>query len=221
MKGVFLFLFLNCIQHSLTSNITNGNASHTGDAFERIDGGLLKSVFDRLSHLEEKVIRLEDDNSMLKKTLANLVMPPEDSGSASAFVPESTAFYAYMSATVNNINAHEIILFDVEVTDTMSNYNPKDGMFTASVGGVYVFTITIHSFTNSFINAEIIVNGDVKGVANADSEEISDIHSSSATCVVQMAAGEHAFVRRGINSRSVIVSVDGWGRSTFSGWLLN
>ncbi|WAR16242.1 hypothetical protein MAR_030836 [Mya arenaria] len=133
--------------------------------------------------------------------------------------PETIAFYAYLGGNVN-LNEHAVIMFNVEETDTRNSYNIHNGTFTAPVSGVYVLSITIYSGTNSYVGAEIIVNNDIKGEAFADAQEIGDTHSASATIVVQMTAGQYAYVRRGQSSLSVMWSHASRGRSSFSGWLL-
>ncbi|WAQ99112.1 hypothetical protein MAR_023485, partial [Mya arenaria] len=82
-------------------------------------------------------------------------------------------------------------------TDTVNSYDTTNGMFTAHVDRFYFLAITIHSAVNSYVGAEIVVNGVVKGEAFADSEEIADTHSSSAMTIVRMSAREEAYVRRG------------------------
>ncbi|WAR10016.1 hypothetical protein MAR_035092 [Mya arenaria] len=74
--------------------------------------------------------------------------------------------------------------------------------------------------TDVNLNSHDVIKFDVEGEAFADSEEITDTHSSSATTVVQMAAGDQAWVRRGADSQSVLWSHPSRGRSTFTGWLL-
>ncbi|WAQ99111.1 hypothetical protein MAR_023484 [Mya arenaria] len=119
------------------------------------------------------------------------------------------------------LSDNEIIKFDIEETDTVNSYDTTNGMFTAHVDGFYFLAITIHSPGNIYVGAEIVVNGVVKGEAFADSEEIADTHSSSAMTIVQMSAGEKAYVRRGSDSQSGLWSHASRGLSTFSGWLLN
>ncbi|XP_052797106.1 complement C1q-like protein 2 isoform X1 [Mya arenaria] len=137
---------------------------------------------------------------------------------AASHVPKT--FHAYLSTDVT-LSDHEIIKFDIEETDTVNSYDTTNGMFTAHVDRFYFLAITIHSAVNSYVGAEIVVNGVVKGEAFADSEEIADTHSSSAMTIVRMSAREEAYVRRGSDSKSALWSQATRGRSTFSGWLLN
>ncbi|XP_052814588.1 complement C1q tumor necrosis factor-related protein 3-like [Mya arenaria] len=145
-----------------------------------------------------------------------LMLPSESAPTCHCGTP---AFYAYLGGDVS-LNAHAVIMFNVEETDTSNSYNILNGRFTAPVSGVYVFSFTIYSSLKSYVGAELIVNDVIKGEAFADSEEINDTHSASATIVVQMTAGQQAYVRRGLNSQSGMWSHASRGRSSFSGWLL-
>ncbi|XP_045165348.2 C1q-related factor-like [Mercenaria mercenaria] len=132
----------------------------------------------------------------------------------------NVAFYVYLSHHPQ-YNKHETLVFDVEETDTGDNYNANDGIFDVPVTGTYVFTVTVGSLHNGFVTAEIIVNGQVKGTAFANSEHIHDDHSASGTIVVHANAGDHVFVRKGATSDNYpIISDNAYIRTAFCGWLL-
>ncbi|XP_053381861.1 uncharacterized protein LOC123541408 [Mercenaria mercenaria] len=132
---------------------------------------------------------------------------------------ENVAFYAYLSGKRCYGN-HETIIYDVEETNVGNGYSSRDGIFDAPVTGVYVFTLTLVPDFYKYVQAEIIVNGAVKGNIFADSEEIHDMHPASTTIVVHLNAGDHVYVRRGTNCDCDVISDTAHARSNFAGWLL-
>ncbi|XP_052783266.1 complement C1q-like protein 4 [Mya arenaria] len=132
---------------------------------------------------------------------------------------QGVAFYAYLSADVCP-GAHQILVFDILVTNVGRAYNAHDGAFVVPVNGTYVFAVSLFSQGNKFVCVELVVNGDVKGEVFADSEEINDYHSSSASIVVDVNVGDHVYVRRCADSTCGILSRASRGRTSFSGWFL-
>ncbi|XP_052800886.1 uncharacterized protein LOC128231532 [Mya arenaria] len=130
------------------------------------------------------------------------------------------AFHAHMRAS-KCLGAHEVFIFDVEMTDLGSGYNNNDGIFDVPVAGIYVFTFTIYAEQHYEVRAELVVNGQVKTALIADADEINDYHTGTATIVVQVNAGDHVFVRRADTySESCVTSNFSRALTTFSGWLL-
>ncbi|XP_045188302.2 uncharacterized protein LOC123546172 [Mercenaria mercenaria] len=135
---------------------------------------------------------------------------------------ESTnvAFHVYLSGNRCYSN-HEIYIFDVEEIDTVNSYNVGDGIFDVPITGTYVFTVTVGSNVRRFLQAQIMINGQIKGQAYADSQDITDIHSASTTIVVNANAGDHVFVRTEHSSNNCDVNSEVYHiRTSFSGWLL-
>lgn len=104
--------------------------------------------------------------------------------------------------------------------DVGNGYNGQDGIFDAPITGVYVFTITLVPDFFKYVQAEIVINGVVKGNIFADSDEIHDIHPASTSIVVHVNAGDHVLVRRGTNSDCDVLSDTSHARTSFSGWFL-
>ncbi|XP_045180683.2 complement C1q-like protein 4 [Mercenaria mercenaria] len=134
---------------------------------------------------------------------------------------ESTniAFYTYLGGKRCYGN-HETFVYDVVETNVGNGYNSRDGIFDVPVTGVYVFTATLVPDFHQHLQAEIIVDGVVKGIIFTDSEEINDIHQASTSIIVHVNAGDHVYIRRGRSNSCNVISDTTLVRTTFAGWLL-
>ncbi|XP_060577892.1 complement C1q-like protein 4 [Ruditapes philippinarum] len=130
----------------------------------------------------------------------------------------NVAFYAYLSGNRCYGN-HEIFIFDTVETNVGNGYNSHDGIFDAPVTGVYVFTYTMTPTYYTFIYTELIVDGVIKNVIIADSQEIHNIHPATATAVVHVTAGRAVYVRKVTSSKCNILRNNN-SKTTFAGWLL-
>ncbi|XP_060555142.1 complement C1q-like protein 4 isoform X2 [Ruditapes philippinarum] len=130
----------------------------------------------------------------------------------------NVAFYAYLGGK-RCYAMHKVFIFDTVETNVGNGYNSHDGIFDAPITGVYVFTYTVTPDFHNFIYAELIVDGVIRDVIIADSQEIHDIHPATATAVVHVTAGQHVCVRKGTNSKCNILS-NNISKTTFAGWLL-
>ncbi|XP_052784562.1 complement C1q-like protein 4 [Mya arenaria] len=173
------------------------------------------SRFDYEEKLLKKLVEMDATMSRMQDRLTEL----EDNVAACKCGVQGVAFYAYLSANVCP-GVHQILVFDVLVTNVGKAYNAHDGAFVVPVNGTYAFAVSLFSQGKKYVGVEIVVNGDVKGEVFADSQEINDVHSSSASVVVDVNVGDHVYVRRGADSTCGILSQASRGRTYFSGWLL-
>ncbi|XP_045199029.2 complement C1q-like protein 4 [Mercenaria mercenaria] len=134
-------------------------------------------------------------------------------------VSTNVAFYAYLSGKRCYGN-HETFIYDVVETNVGNGYNSRDGIFDVPVTGVYVFTVTLVQYPNENIQAEVIVDGVVKGFIFVDYQQNHEIDQASTSIVVHVNAGNHVFIRRGTNSACYVASETNYARTTFGGWLL-
>ncbi|XP_053381751.1 uncharacterized protein LOC128549251 [Mercenaria mercenaria] len=140
--------------------------------------------------------------------------------SISGQASENVAFHVYLSSE-RCLGNHETIVFDTEETDIGGSYNSHDGIFDTPITGTYVFTHTLIPKFHKWVQTEIVVDGAVKGVIVADTEEAQDYHPASVTIVVNVNAGQHVFVRRRRGSGGCdIASEFDVSYTTFSGWFL-
>ena len=83
------------------------------------------------------------------------------------------------------------------------------------VAGTYVFSWSFLADTHGSIYTQLMKNADVIGTR---SETVWDF--STGIVVVDVARGDHVYVRLGSDSPEKVGSI-AQSRSTFSGWLLN
>ncbi|KAK3599001.1 hypothetical protein CHS0354_007457 [Potamilus streckersoni] len=132
---------------------------------------------------------------------------------------QHVAFHAYQRDS-RSYSFHEILQYEIEEVNVGGGFNHFDSIFSVPVTGVYIFTWTIVPNLSSYVQAELIINGVVKGNAYAESNEIHNVHPTTGIVVAQANKGDHVFVRRGEHSASIVKSDDIYQRTTFSGWLL-
>ncbi|CAC5384216.1 C1QL [Mytilus coruscus] len=135
--------------------------------------------------------------------------------------PESRviAFYAFMSKMIKNPGVGRRLIFDVVKTNQGSGYNSHTGVFTCPKTGIYVFVwvVRLYSARNS---TELMVNNSVYGslyLRNTNSDGIV-----SGTVVAHVSKGDSVYVRiHSSHEGSGYINSNTYGKTTFSGWLLN
>lgn len=117
---------------------------------------------------------------------------------------------------------HHTLIFDTVITNVGASYNKHDGVFTAPVSGVYVFSWNIYSNYDGNIFTELMVNSDKKGGTRSDSHTVAEDHNSSHSVIVEVGQGDIVFIRTHptISSTGNIISSSTSYQSSFSGWLL-
>lgn len=83
-----------------------------------------------------------------------------------------------------------------------------------------MFTWSVTSSKDGYTIAELVVEGRVIGKTISDCGSTNDFNPSSATAVVNVNAGDLAYIRVSRESHCYIVSDPTWVQSTFSGWML-
>ena len=76
-----------------------------------------------------------------------------------------------------------------------NGYHANDGIFTAPTSGLYLFSWTIFSEDEDWVETELVVDGRRKGYVSVDTTT-TDITPGTGVVLTHVNAGEHVFVRR-------------------------
>jgi len=115
------------------------------------------------------------------------------------------------------VNVGHILTFDDVQVNVGNGYTAHDGIFTAQVSGVYVFSATIVSDFLTWIRAALVVDGIEKATIVSDK---TDYLQASSTIVAHVQAGQHVYIRVSGSNHCKLNSNPTHGTSSFSGWLL-
>lgn len=91
-------------------------------------------------------------------------------------------------------------------------YNPHSGFFTAPSAGLYIFTWTSLVLSRKIFDAEILVNGQRKGLGNCNNESNPGIENCANTVPVVLKAGDKVNIR----TTTANYLYSHW--SSFKGW---
>ncbi|XP_069131966.1 caprin-2-like [Argopecten irradians] len=132
-------------------------------------------------------------------------------------VESGVAFSASMSTSTTLLHVNEAIVFDSVMTNVGGGYNPHDGIFIVPESGVYVFTWTTVSISQSNIRTEIHINGVAESSLGSYGDTISNYQLATGIIVKSVIVGDHVYIKNKLDG--TIVS-NFQGKSTFSGWRL-
>lgn len=129
----------------------------------------------------------------------------------------SIAFYASMSSNEPNVGTHHLLIFDHELLNVRNGYHPHSGVFIAPESGIYVFMWTLRLYEQSIV---LVVNGiDYTSIYNRETPGADE--SVTGYAIARVNQGEDVFLRTHLayKGKEGIFS-NGFGRSTFGGWIL-
>ena len=132
-----------------------------------------------------------------------------------------TAFHAYMIYSTDPTNG-QTVKFDTETLDIGSGYNRGTSVYTAPMAGTWTFTWTIRVGYRLDVNkdgyyyTQLVVNHSAKDTLFTRHKDVS-----TGTVVVSLRAGDIVFIRVYRREGEVNIYSTYYGRSTFSGWMLN
>lgn len=131
------------------------------------------------------------------------------------FFPEKSpiAFNAYITKRLNlHRNTPVNVVYDGLFLNNGNAYNPHNGIFTATSAGLYIFTWTSLVNSGKLFDAELLVNGQRKGIANCNAESSKGYENCANTVPVILKTGDKVNIRT-IYATSLI---EKW--SSFKGW---
>ena len=129
--------------------------------------------------------------------------------------PSFVAFTAKLNGHAENLGLHQAIIFDVVQTNVGGAYSTDNGMFTAPAEGVYYFSATIMCHSGTFLEAEIVHNGNHVVYMYASD---SNYEQGTNSAVLEVQEGDHVWVR---NARTESDKVYGNDWTTFTGFRLS
>ena len=110
-------------------------------------------------------------------------------------------------------NTHLNVVYNAVYSNHGNAYNPVNGFFTAPSPGLYVFSWTSCVPPKKMFDAEILVNGNRKGLSNCNNEGGSGNANCGNTVPLLLETGDK------VNIRTVVADyLFGGGWSSFKGW---
>lgn len=185
---------------------------------------LLKIAIDQL--YKETLIRLEIEKKLrlLTNEISNLKTDGEKIGermqeNKEDILPKKygNGFYAYLSSDLANPGGQHTIVYDVIKTNFDNAYNQYTGIFTASKEGLYSFTWVTRVECGEAYTSELIVNKDVVGSTFA----YCGWNTVSGNAIVNVTKGDAVFVRTRPGVGKGTIKSNEYGRTSFSGFIIN
>ncbi|XP_056001246.1 complement C1q tumor necrosis factor-related protein 2-like [Ostrea edulis] len=140
---------------------------------------------------------------------------------SSASREEHVSFSAYTNKSQSGLNKRHIIKFEGTVLNLGHHYHPEDGIFIASVTGVYLFHWTINNYSD-YTLTNILVGGKV--ISTTTTSVSSANNSGSAMVIVTVQKDEHVWIQTCCNTANEVdgntLGLDNAFQSTFSETLL-
>ncbi|XP_062586383.1 uncharacterized protein LOC134247983 [Saccostrea cucullata] len=123
-------------------------------------------------------------------------------------------FNAAISKTLDlQPNTPVNVVYDTVLYQTGSVYNPRNGFFTAPSGGLYVFSWSTLVAARKIFDAELLVNGQRKGLGNCNNEANPGYENCANTIPVVLKSGDEVNIR---TTTANFAYGDHW--SSFKGW---
>ena len=129
------------------------------------------------------------------------------------------AFYAHLSHNIDHLGNHQPIVFDQVRTNQGNAYKAVDGEFRATLAGTYFFIWTISNGDGTYMQSELVVNGNVYGQIISDAANHNDWAVSTAFTIVSLQIDDRVWIRSGTVHSGHVDGV-GLGTSSFAGFLL-
>ncbi|KAL4235193.1 hypothetical protein ACF0H5_006831 [Mactra antiquata] len=114
-------------------------------------------------------------------------------------VPEVVAFSAYLDHVVRNLAKNQGIVYNQVLYNRAGGYDSTTGIFTAPTTGIYLFSWSVmarklggeHAYD---IWLKLVVNGDHKLAAVAESRNDADDNQGSSTVILEVNQGDKVWL---------------------------
>ncbi|XP_053386920.1 uncharacterized protein LOC123542592 [Mercenaria mercenaria] len=130
------------------------------------------------------------------------------------------AFHAVVLTPVDHLGRGQTVVFDTVRLNLSGGYNRFTGIFTASKPGLYLFSLSVLSYTDPKpkFNVFIVKNGGSLAKVYGHGGSSGKRSQGSVTVVMQLNKGDHVWARN-VNVHDA--SIGGWGYTSFTGVLLS
>ena len=135
--------------------------------------------------------------------------------------PFKKAFHTSLT-TPKTATYDAIIKFDSKLLDTANAYNTTTGVYVIPEEGIYVLTWTITGDVHTIAKTQLMVNNALLAKIDTDSQEVTDIHSSTGMVVVKLSMHDLVHIQfSGAGSSLRGTLGPHYGQCSFSGWKLD
>ncbi|XP_061185218.1 uncharacterized protein LOC133193276 [Saccostrea echinata] len=170
-----------------------------------------------------KTVSAEDKEKILqilKTTKPFTLQPGRDmKESTKILAVQPIAFYAYMSGNLNNPGGHNTLISDTVKTNQGLGYHPLVGVFIVPKSGTYFFTWTMSLQASSYHSAELVVNNVANGAIYIHTSS-DQRDSATGNLILSVNEGDEVYFRTKNNFNSGGIISDAYGRTDFSGFLI-
>ncbi|KAK3577805.1 hypothetical protein CHS0354_024849 [Potamilus streckersoni] len=139
---------------------------------------------------------------------------------------QGVAFSVYLDHAIHNLGPNQILIFNQILLNEGHAYNKFTGVFSATVGGVYIFAWSVAARDDGTLSApdiwtKLVVNGEHKVSAVAESTQIRDDEMGTNVAILRLDQGDAVWIaHHDLGNTRDIFSSDSLRVVTFSGALL-
>ncbi|XP_053383564.1 complement C1q-like protein 4 [Mercenaria mercenaria] len=199
LSGLTFILTYFCITSSLL-----GSLEEEPKCFSR---------FDYEYKVVQKLAELENKQKEQQQTIEKLT----NKCSSGADTANEVAFSAYLTGDMTSVQSYRIIIFNEVQINIGEAYNGKTGIFVCRTPGVYVFFWVTTNKDRTYMNTDLVVNGDECSQAFSDSGGQNDYSVASNVVITELKFGDQVWIRSGAWHNG---NLAGERRTSFSGWML-
>ena len=128
-------------------------------------------------------------------------------------------FTAILTHDVSNLGDNQVIIFDRVQTNVGNDYNPRTGVFTCRVPGLYVFYV--HTLAEPGKHLETTISKNLNNMAYTYAFDKEYFSSGSNMAVMDLQVGDTVLIRSHGDQHDHAGSVIDASYTSFSGFLIN
>ncbi|XP_033733109.1 C1q-related factor-like [Pecten maximus] len=125
----------------------------------------------------------------------------------------ATAFYARLGHDLLDVAKEQVIHFETIITNIGGHYNHNSGLFTCSTQGTFAFFWSMYTENPTWIDSELVKNGNAFAFSRAG--QSSDNEETSSSAIVNLSPGDMVWLRIKDRSSSAHIIAN---YTTFSGF---